>query len=127
MANPEHDDTSRTADAIAAAIAATDAARHRLPRGDGAYEAERDLLALCKNAERLFHDRCRRIEQRRDRRSSRSRRSVLSKEQKQEADLKHRVIDVGYRVLAAKLHPDTGGSHEAMARLNQVRERLKRI
>jgi hypothetical protein len=32
----------------------------------------------------------------------------------------------GYKALAAKLHPDKGGSHEAMARLNRVRDNLKR-
>jgi hypothetical protein len=110
--------------ATEALIAAIDAERHRLPRGDGAYEAERDLLALCENAKRLLHDRCRRIKQRRDRRSSPRWRPVSSSE---EAAVQHQVIDAGYRALAARLHPDTGGSHEAMARLNQVRDRLKRV
>jgi len=41
-------------------------------------------------------------------------------------DLASRLIAIGYRVLAAKLHPDRGGSQEAMARLNRVREILKR-
>ena len=36
------------------------------------------------------------------------------------------LIDIGYKVLAAKLHPDKpGGSAEAMARLNKVRSLLK--
>jgi hypothetical protein len=35
------------------------------------------------------------------------------------------LIDIGYRVLARKLHPDKGGSRVAMARLNAVRARLK--
>lgn len=35
------------------------------------------------------------------------------------------LIDIGYKILAAKLHPDKGGSRDAMARLNQVRDRLK--
>jgi hypothetical protein len=35
------------------------------------------------------------------------------------------LIDIGYKALASKLHPDKGGSRDAMARLNQVRERLK--
>jgi hypothetical protein len=111
------------AQATKALIAAIDAARQRLPRGVGAYQAERDLLALCEKAEHLIHQQCRRIEQRRQRRSSRSlRRPFLSKEQKQEAQ---RVINAGYRALAAKLHPDAGGSPEEMTRLNQVRDRLK--
>jgi hypothetical protein len=29
--------------------------------------------------------------------------------------------------MAAKLHPDAGGSNEAMTRLNQLRDKLKRI
>jgi hypothetical protein len=35
------------------------------------------------------------------------------------------LIDIGYKALATKLHPDKGGSRDAMARLNQVRDRLK--
>jgi len=35
------------------------------------------------------------------------------------------LIDIGYKVLASKLHPDKGGSREAMTRLNRVRELLK--
>jgi len=35
------------------------------------------------------------------------------------------LIDIGYKVLARTLHPDKGGSREAMARLNSVRDRLK--
>jgi hypothetical protein len=36
------------------------------------------------------------------------------------------LIDIGYKALATKLHPDKGGSQHAMARLNSVRERLKK-
>jgi Protein of unknown function (DUF3102) len=35
------------------------------------------------------------------------------------------LIDIGYKALAAKLHPDKGGSREAMIRLNRVRELLR--
>jgi hypothetical protein len=35
------------------------------------------------------------------------------------------LIDIGYKALATKLHPDKGGSRDAMSRLNQVRDRLK--
>jgi hypothetical protein len=31
------------------------------------------------------------------------------------------LIDIGYKVLSVKLHPDKGGSHDAMRRLNKVR------
>lgn len=34
------------------------------------------------------------------------------------------LIDIGYKVLARTLHPDKGGSREAMTRLNAVRDRL---
>lgn len=40
-------------------------------------------------------------------------------------DLAIQLIDIGFKVLATKLHPDTGGSREAMARLNRVRDLLK--
>lgn len=36
------------------------------------------------------------------------------------------LIDIGYKALASKLHPDKGGSKDAMARLNRVREILKK-
>lgn len=46
-----------------------------------------------------------------------------------EKELRHKLamqlIDIGYRVLVAKLHPDKGGSREAMQRLNEVRDILK--
>jgi hypothetical protein len=54
-------------------------------------------------------------------RQSREREAKLAKE------LAHTLIDIGYRVLAAKLHhPDREGSTEAMARLNHVRTLLRR-
>lgn len=48
------------------------------------------------------------------------------------ADEKHlrhqlglKLIDIGYRALASKLHPDHGGTAEGMVRLNHVRDVLK--
>ena len=35
------------------------------------------------------------------------------------------LIDIGFKALASKLHPDKGGSREAMVRLNRVRELLQ--
>lgn len=35
------------------------------------------------------------------------------------------VVDIGFKALAQKLHPDRGGSKEAMARLSDVRKALK--
>jgi Putative quorum-sensing-regulated virulence factor len=37
------------------------------------------------------------------------------------------VIDVGYRMLALKAHPDRGGSHSDMVKLNEAREWLRRF
>jgi hypothetical protein len=37
-----------------------------------------------------------------------------------------KLIDRGYKSLAAELHPDKGGSTEAMTRLNEVRDAVKR-
>lgn len=40
-------------------------------------------------------------------------------------ELALQLIDIGYKVLAKELHPDKGGSRDAMSRLNIVRDRLK--
>ena len=42
-------------------------------------------------------------------------------------DLAMQLIDLGYRALATRLHPDAGGSRDAMSRLNTVRHELKDI
>jgi hypothetical protein len=54
-------------------------------------------------------------------------REELKRQEEREAQRKLalQLIDIGYKVLARTLHPDKGGSREAMARLNAVRERLK--
>ncbi len=42
-------------------------------------------------------------------------------------DLKEKIINVGYKTLASKLHPDVkGGSRHAMTLLNAARDGLKR-
>jgi hypothetical protein len=40
-------------------------------------------------------------------------------------ELALQIIDLGYRAMATRLHPDTGGSRDAMSRLNTVRHELK--
>lgn len=53
---------------------------------------------------------------------------ALSRAQERDAEraLAHRLIDIGYKVLAKELHPDkVGGSKDAMKRLNSVRDKLK--
>jgi Protein of unknown function (DUF3102) len=42
-------------------------------------------------------------------------------------DIALQLIDLGYRALATRLHPDAGGSRDAMMRLNHVREELKSV
>lgn len=42
-------------------------------------------------------------------------------------DLALQLIDLGYRAMATRLHPDRGGSRDAMTRLNTVRDELKSI
>jgi hypothetical protein len=42
-------------------------------------------------------------------------------------DIALKLIDLGYRAMATRLHPDQGGSRDAMARLNTVRDELKEI
>lgn len=55
------------------------------------------------------------------------RREELKRAEERDAQRKLalQLVDIGYKALASKLHPDKGGSREAMARLNQVRDRLK--
>lgn len=52
-------------------------------------------------------------------------RQAREKELRLMRQLANQLIDIGYKVLATKLHPDHGGSREAMSRLNEVRRRLK--
>ncbi len=40
-------------------------------------------------------------------------------------DMALELVDVGFKALATRLHPDRGGSKEAMSRLNRVRDELK--
>ena len=61
------------------------------------------------------------------READRLRQQELTRQQEREAErqLALRLIDIGYKVLAKELHPDAGGSREAMTRLHAVRDRLK--
>jgi hypothetical protein len=43
-----------------------------------------------------------------------------------ERKLALQLINIGHKTLATELHPDKGGSCEAMSRLNAIRNRLKR-
>lgn len=59
--------------------------------------------------------------------AQRLRDETLSKKQERDAERKLalQLIDIGFKALASKLHPDKGGSRDAMGRLNRVRDRLK--
>jgi hypothetical protein len=46
------------------------------------------------------------------------------KEQRLVSQLARQIIDIGYKALATKLHPDKGGSAEAMRRLNRAKSQL---
>jgi hypothetical protein len=61
------------------------------------------------------------------RREERIRDAELTRQQERDAEraLALRLIDIGYKVLAKELHPDMGGSRDAMTRLHAVRDRLK--
>jgi hypothetical protein len=52
-------------------------------------------------------------------------RETRDKEVTLHRDLALELIDIGYKALATRLHPDVGGSRDAMRRLNRVRDELK--
>jgi len=54
-------------------------------------------------------------------------RQARSEEVQLHRDLALELIDIGFRALATRLHPDRGGSKEAMRRLNRVRDELKSV
>jgi len=60
-------------------------------------------------------------------RASQERQKIRAAEQKLKQELARKIIQVGYRVLARELHPDLGGSKDAMTRLNEVRGRLNDV
>src|SRR5262252_1878145 len=54
-------------------------------------------------------------------------RQAVADEIKLHRELAAQLIDLGYLALATPLHPDRGGSRDAMSRLNRVRDELKAI
>lgn len=61
------------------------------------------------------------------REAERLRQEDLTRQQERDAEkqLALRLIDIGFKILVKELHPDKGGSRDAMSRLNRVRDRLK--
>jgi hypothetical protein len=45
----------------------------------------------------------------------------------EERKIANRIIDVGFKELAMKYHPDKGGTQAEMVRLNEVRRRLRNV
>lgn len=54
-------------------------------------------------------------------------RQARDAEVKLHRELAEELVDLGYRALATRLHPDRGGSKDAMARLNRVRDELRQF
>lgn len=54
-------------------------------------------------------------------------RQARDTENKLHREIALKLIDLGYRAMATRLHPDRGGSQEAMRRLSAVRDELKQV
>jgi len=54
-------------------------------------------------------------------------RQIRDDEVRLHRDLAIELVDIGYKALATRLHPDHGGSKGAMRRLNRVRDELKSV
>lgn len=54
-------------------------------------------------------------------------RQARENEIKLHRELAEELIDLGYKAMAMRLHPDRGGSKDAMARLNRVRDELRQV
>jgi hypothetical protein len=54
-------------------------------------------------------------------------RQMTEDEVKRRREMAQTLIDLGYRAMATRLHPDRGGSRDAMVRLNEVRDQLKSV
>lgn len=84
-----------------------------------ANKAAEALLEQCQEAERLIHQQCMRIK----RRAYPVYKFKVANPE--EVAVARKLIGAGFRELAKILHPDAGGSVEAMTRLNRARERLE--
>jgi Protein of unknown function (DUF3102). len=54
-------------------------------------------------------------------------RQARAEEMQLHRDLALELIDIGFKALATRLHPDRGGSKDAMRRLNRVRDELRTV
>lgn len=62
-----------------------------------------------------------------DRETFAQERQARDEEVRLHRELATELVELGYRALAMRLHPDRGGSKEAMVRLNRIHEELKSI
>lgn len=53
--------------------------------------------------------------------------ATVEQERRRKQELAKRLISIGYKVLAKELHPDAGGSRDAMTRLTEVKNRLLNV
>lgn len=90
-------------------------------------EVERSVNPNIGTGKTAWHEQVTNIVSRVDTETLNLKREELKRQEEREAQRKLalQLIDIGYKVLARTLHPDKGGSREAMSRLNAVRERLK--
>ena len=51
--------------------------------------------------------------------------AMADPQRSEQRDLGLSLIDIGFKALAMKLHPDKGGSQKEMTRLSRVRDRLR--
>jgi hypothetical protein len=93
-----------------------DEARQGIPRGGG-YDEARALGRTCRDAEVMVRAAVKRMERKSYARPRFAPTPVDTVTQD--------IIDAGYRAMAAKMHPDVGGSNEEMARLNNARDKLR--
>lgn len=77
--------------------------------------------------ERAYHKPVEKILSGISQKEMRERAATAAREYVLERKLALQLIKIGYGVLATKLHPDKGGSHEAMRRLNKVAKSLRSV
>jgi hypothetical protein len=75
----------------------------------------------------VYHERVERVLSGITAKEMRERALTAAKEHELERKLANQLIKIGYGVLATKLHPDKGGSHDAMQRLNKVTKALREV
>lgn len=99
----------------------------KIPTTIREFERETGRISPADTGKVSWHGPIKQIVNRVDTETLNLKREELKRHDEREAQRKLalQLIDIGYKVLARTLHPDKGGSREAMSRLNAVRDRLK--